>query len=102
MSRSQRDKGSREERAIVRALTDAGLTAQRVPLSGSAGGDFRGDVVLTVNGKPITIEAKIRAGGFRQLYKWIDSADVLTVRSDRNERLYILREQDFLRLISSK
>jgi Holliday junction resolvase len=34
--RASRQKGNRTERAIVRALQDAGFAAERVPLSGAA------------------------------------------------------------------
>ena len=37
---------SRVERSIVAALQRAGFAAERVPLSGAAGGRFAGDVVI--------------------------------------------------------
>jgi Holliday junction resolvase len=40
--RRSRNKGARVERAIVARLQKLGLDAQRVPLSGSAGGLFGG------------------------------------------------------------
>jgi Holliday junction resolvase len=42
--RASRDKGNRLERAIVHLLQDHGLGAERIPMSGSAGGSFSGDV----------------------------------------------------------
>jgi Holliday junction resolvase len=50
-----RDKGSRCERAIVRALQAGGFAAARVPLSGAAGGRFAGDVLVPLNGRDLTI-----------------------------------------------
>ena len=41
--KSSRDKGLRVEREIVNALRELGVDAERVPLSGSAGGSFSGD-----------------------------------------------------------
>jgi len=41
-----RSKGLRAERGIVAALNEAGLEACRVPLSGSAGGRFSGDIIF--------------------------------------------------------
>jgi hypothetical protein len=38
--RASRDKGSRLERAIVRLFQDHSLGAERIPLSGSAGGSY--------------------------------------------------------------
>lgn len=42
--RRSRDKGNRAERAVVRFLQDRGFAAERIPLSGSAGGKFAGDI----------------------------------------------------------
>ena len=39
-----RRKGDRVERAVLRALQERGLAAQRVPLSGAARGRFGGDL----------------------------------------------------------
>ena len=44
--RRSRDKGNRTERALVRFLQDRGFAAERVPLSGSAGGRFAGDITI--------------------------------------------------------
>ena len=46
--KSPRQKGSRTERAIVRLLQERGLAAERVPLSGAAGGRYAGDVSVPV------------------------------------------------------
>lgn len=48
--RASRDKGNRAERAIVKILLDRGFNAERVPLSGAAGGSYLGD--LTKPAKP--------------------------------------------------
>lgn len=42
--RRSRDKGSRTERALVRFLQSQGFAAKKVPLSGSAGGKYSGDL----------------------------------------------------------
>jgi Holliday junction resolvase len=46
--RRSRDKGNRTERALVRFPQDRGFAAERVPLSGSAGGRFAGDITIPV------------------------------------------------------
>jgi hypothetical protein len=89
--RASRDKGNRAERALVRLLQEAGLAAERVPLSGSAGGRFSGDVSLPLLGIDRRVEVKCRADGFREIYKWIDSADVLVVRADYRTPLVVVR-----------
>jgi hypothetical protein len=89
--RRSREKGARTERAIVSALQSAGLSGQRVPLSGSVGGRFTGDVVLPLMGRDLCLEVKARAQGFRELYSWLDGRDVLIVKADRQEPLVVVR-----------
>jgi hypothetical protein len=90
--RASRDKGNRAERALVRLLQEAGLAAERVPLSGSAGGRFAGDVSLPLLGIDRRVEVKCRADGFREIYKWIDSADdMLILRADYRTPLVVVR-----------
>jgi Holliday junction resolvase len=88
--RSSRDKGNRLERALVRLLQDRGLAAERVPLSGSAGGSYLGDVTVPVIGRDLVVEAKSRATGFAQLYAWLEGRDILVVKADRRDALVIL------------
>jgi hypothetical protein len=88
--RASRDKGNRAERAIVRLLQERGFAAERVPLSGAARGRFGGDVSVPVLGIDRRVEVKCRGNGFRELYKWLDGADMLIVRADRRELLVVI------------
>lgn len=88
--RRPRDKGNRTERALVRFLQDRGFAAERVPLSGSAGGRFAGDITIPLLGVDCIAEVKVRGTGFRQLYEWLDGRDLLIVRADRREPLVVL------------
>ncbi len=88
--RRSRDKGNRVERAIVRALQDAGFGAERVPLSGSAGGSYTGDLTVPLLGRDLVVEVKARADGFREMYAWLDGRDVLVLKADRREALVVL------------
>ena len=85
-----RHKGNRLERALVRALQDHGFAAERVPLSGSAGGSYTGDLTVPLLGRDLRVEAKARGHGFQQLYNWLSGADLLIVRADRSEPLVVL------------
>ena len=72
--RRSRSKGARTERSIVNALQANGIAAVRVPLSGSVGGRFAGDIVLPLMGRDLCVEVKARADGFRELYCWLNRA----------------------------
>src|SRR5690242_1913149 len=87
--RASRDKGNRAERSIVKFLQAQGFAAERVPLSGSAGGSYLGDLTVPLLGVDRVVEVKVRARGFAQLYAWLTGRDLLVVRADRREPLVI-------------
>jgi hypothetical protein len=89
--RASRAKGNRLERAVVRLMQDHGLGAERVPLSGSAGGSYSGDVSIPLLGIDRKVECKARAAGFKQIYGWLEGADALIVKADRKPPLVIVR-----------
>jgi Holliday junction resolvase len=88
--KSPRRKGDRAERAIVKFLQERGFAAERVPLSGSAGGSYLGDLTVTILEVDRVVEVKARAKGFRQLYDWLIDRDILIVRADRSEPLVVV------------
>jgi hypothetical protein len=61
-----------------------------VPLSGSAGGSYLGDITVPLLGRDLRVEVKVRGGGFAQLYAWLADRDLLIVRADRNEPLVVV------------
>jgi hypothetical protein len=88
--RASRDKGNHAERAIVKFLQERGFAAERVPLSGSAGGSYLGDLTVPILNVDRVVEVKCRADGFRELYRWLIDRDILIVRADRSEPLVVL------------
>src|SRR4051812_32218155 len=56
--RASRQKGNRAERAIVKLLQDQGFAAERVPLSGSAGGSYIGDLTVPILEVDRVVEVK--------------------------------------------
>jgi Holliday junction resolvase len=89
--RAPRRKGDRVERELVRRLQDeAGLCAERVPCSGSAGGSYSGDISVPLLGRDLTVEVKARRKGFSSLYAGLENRDALCVRADRAEPLWVI------------
>jgi hypothetical protein len=88
--RAPRCKGNRLERVLVRLLQAHGFNAARVPLSGTAGGRFSGDLAVPLLGRDLCVEVKARADGFRELYSWLTERDVPIVKADRQEPLVVL------------
>src|SRR5512143_1185270 len=92
-----KQKGSRVEREIVKRHLAMGVRAKRMPLSGAAGGDFAGDVLVEIetDGLPRWVlrgEVKARANGegFKVLEGWLGQNDVLFLRRDRAEPMVLL------------
>jgi hypothetical protein len=91
--RASKQKGSRNERGLVRLLIDAGFAASRSPLSGALRNpNFGGgcDVVVPMFGRDHRIECKHHANGFARLYRWLVGVDFLIVRADRSEPLVVM------------
>lgn len=107
MGKMQRDKGARNERAIVNHWREFGVKCDRVPLSGAHGGEYAGDVDLYAFGAdnaPLIGEVKARAtgGGFKTITKWLGQNDFLVLHEDRAARLYVIPERVLERLIARK
>jgi hypothetical protein len=98
MGRKSRNKGARIEREVVHVFQEAGLAAERVPLSGAMRGSFAGDVWCPVKGIDRVLEVKCRADGFKQIYDWLAGHYGLVIRRDRDEPLIVLRLSEFAEL----
>jgi Holliday junction resolvase len=89
--KAPRRAGNRVERIITKGWQAAGFAAERIPLSGSAGGSFTGDISLPLLGVDRCVEVKSRRDGFREIYKFLAERDVLVVKAARAEPLVIVR-----------
>jgi len=87
--RTSRSKGSRVERSVVNNFLQIGIHAERVPLSGAAGGSYTGDVVVLDKFKA-EVKARKTGEGFGLLYRWLGDNDLLIVKQDRKELLVAL------------
>mgnify|MGYP001565889161 FL=1 len=98
MGMKSRRKGAGFEREVVHFLQDRWLAAERVPLSGAAGGSYVDDVTSPVRVEDKRFECKRRASGFKTLYGWLGSSYGVIFRDDHCEPLIVLRLEDFARL----
>jgi len=97
MPNRSKEKGDRLERQIVNLAKDFGLQASRVPLSGAATG-FKDDVII----ENIRYECKSRAGGFKQIYKWLGDCAGLFIKDDRQDALVVIRAKDYMDLLQAE
>ena len=101
MGKMSRTKGAVYERELVNQFRDAGLKAQRVPLSGAT--EYaKGDVEVTAgfDGKTVYVgEAKRR----KALPEWIEAAlgenDFMVMREDNGKSLVVIRLPFFVDLL---
>ena len=91
MGKAERRKGIEAEREFAKLVGGT-----RVPLSGSAGGEFAGDVMWPGVGRG---EVKRRADGFVQLYRWLEGRDFVAMRADRKAWLVVLPIEKMLQLL---
>lgn len=103
MSRKSRDKGQRIEREIVQRHRDMGVHAERVPLSGAAGGSYTGDILIHLERMSALVgevKARKNGAGFATLEGWLSKNDVLFLRRDRAEPLVVLPWSTWERLVT--
>ncbi len=104
-NRTATRKGKRVERELVELHRDLGIRAQRVPRSGASGGVFSGDLHLHLFGAevdPLVAEVKSRATGegFKTLARWMDGADLLFLREDRQAALVCLPGATWVKIVA--
>ncbi len=99
--RGSRLKGSRIEREIVQKHKDIGIFAERVPLSGAAGGSYSGDVVID-HGLRAEVKARSGGSGFQTLERWMGDNDLLFLRRDRSEPMVAMPWTTYQKLITAQ
>lgn len=97
--KASRQKGDRFERECVNFLTENGIFAERVPLSGAAKGSFDADIQVHIPNKSMTkFECKMRRRAWKELYDWLQGNFGLFIRCNNQEALVVLRLADFAAL----
>jgi hypothetical protein len=86
VARSEREKGARRERQIAEILG-----ATKISMAWQPGPD------LEWLGR--MVEVKARRDGWKQLYRWLEDAQILALKADRKEWLIVLRADELLDLI---
>jgi Holliday junction resolvase len=106
MPNPQRQKGDRFERDCIHQLKELGVQAERVPLSGSAGGSFTGDIRIDLPLTTLEIECKTRARAWKDLFDWLKNDKhppfALFIKADRTDTLVVLSLEDFTRLLKQE
>lgn len=101
MGNTSRQKGDRFERLCVNSLKEMGLEAERVPLSGAAGGTFSSDLEVRVAGTRRKIECKTRKRAWTDLFGWLPGNFALFIKADRTDTLVVMDLKTFAELVNA-
>lgn len=103
MTSSAKRKGYVLEANVVKFWTELGVKCKRI-LGSGAFKHYSKNLASDVNLNGLKVECKRRktGTGFMSLYNWFDQddADLLILHADRKERLYVMKETQFVKLAS--
>lgn len=85
---------------MVALHREAGLEAERTPLSGALGGDLAGDVIVAgrLRGE---VKARANGDGFRTLERWLGANDLLFLRRNGSAPLVVMDFTLYARLLAT-
>lgn len=92
--RKPRQKGDRVERSVLAAHAKLGIHGQRIPCSGSAGGEFAGDLVLypPLVGKIIgEVKSRRKGRGWATMRNWLENRDILFLHENLKRPLVVIQ-----------
>lgn len=100
---SQKDKGRRLENYVVEQLNQAGIPAERIPLSGSLGGKYKDDVIVGDLENPTArIECKNRESIADYMWEYLDPVDYLVLKKNNKKPLVVMRLDQLIELLQVK
>ena len=98
MGKSQRDKGNRVERELNKYFQQQGFFSKKVPLSGAVD-HFKGDLILKLMDKEFQIEVKARKNGFKTIYQFLNSNDILAIKANNKPFLLVFEIDKFIEIV---
>lgn len=79
----------------------AGLHAEKVPLSGAAGGSYTGDVMVDHDLRA-EVKARAHGEGFKTLERWLGGCHLLFLRRDRSTPMVVMEWDTYMELIKAR
>jgi len=93
--------GSYHEKRILEWFESIGLPVKKVPLSGSLGGEYTGDLWLKCGGERLVVEVKYRdKASIPNPYRVIEDRDLAVIkrRTGTPQTLVIMTDETFAKL----
>jgi len=104
MPNRSKNKGSKEERCVVNLHKSWGFAAQRTLENGARNSGPTWDIDLYWKGRdnaPLIGECKVRGSGYKVIYDQLGENDFLTIRADKKQRLYVVPERVWKKLMGA-
>ena len=98
MANRNKNKGTYHEKWFVNWLKEQGIKAKRQPLSGSLGGEYSGDIKLTIKDQEMVGEVKYRdKSGFPNPFTVLEGRDIAFYKRRRGtpQTLVIMSGEQF-------
>jgi len=102
MPHKNKIKGTYHEKKILEWFESLGLPVKKVPLSGSLGGEYTGDLWLECGGERLVVEVKYRdKASIPNPYRVIEDRDLAVIkrRTGRPQTLVIMTDETFAKLL---
>lgn len=103
MVNRNKQRGDELEREVVNTLREKNIDCERTLERGArSDGSATWDIDVYHKGRdyaPLIGECKRKKSGFKFIYDSLGENDFLTIRADRQDRLYIMTEDNFIKLI---
>lgn len=104
MSAKSKIRGYNVEIWLRNKHMENGISCERVPLSGSMGGKYSGDLAIpSVEAAVFRCESKARknGSGFTVIEKWMGEKDILFLKRHRQDPLVVIPFDIYLRLMGA-
>jgi hypothetical protein len=104
MSHPNKKRGYNVEIWLRDKHLEHGIPCERVPLSGSMGGKYSGDLCIpSVEHPKYICESKARKNGegFTTIEKWMENKDLLFIKRNRKDPMVVMSFEVYLELIKA-
>jgi len=106
MAHKNKAKGTYHENQVLEWFTKLGIPTKKVPLSGSLGGEYSGDLWATVLGCKLVTEVKYRSSTrLPNAFAVLEDRDMAILRRKAGrstEQVVIMSERTFTRLMKEQ
>ncbi len=103
MASKSKNKGSYHERWFLKLFESLGLKIKKQPLSGSLGGEYRGDLLLNLQDKDLFVEVKYRdKSTFPNVFNLLEDRDLALCKRKIGDPRYcvIIKDKVFEDIIA--